>query len=102
MSPSKMIIKKKIISKENISNKSNLLIEDVLLVYYLKHNLLSISQLYDKGYNIKFESNAYIIEITHKNKSMIAKIVNYRDNMYTIDLADFHDETYFLVLNDDT
>ena len=40
--------KGKIIGKRNIGNKSNLLIEDVLLVDSLKHNLLSISQLCDK------------------------------------------------------
>ncbi|CAL9093990.1 unnamed protein product [Musa textilis] len=68
--------KEKIIGKENISNKSNLLIEDVLLVDDLKYNLLSISQLCDKEYNIKFESNACIIEIPYKNRSMIALRTN--------------------------
>nr|AAR96003.1 retrotransposon-like protein [Musa acuminata] len=50
--------KGKIIGKGTIGNKSNFFIEDVLLVDGLKHNLLSISQLCDKGYIVKFESNA--------------------------------------------
>ena len=54
--------KGKIIGKGIIGNKSNFLIEDVLLVDGLKYNLLSISQLCDKGYIIRFESNACIIE----------------------------------------
>ena len=62
----------KIIGKGTIGNKSNFFIEDVLLVDGLKHNLLSISQLCDKGYIVKFESNACIIEKPHTNTSMIA------------------------------
>lgn len=88
--------KRKIIGIGNISNKSNLLIKDVLLVDDLKYNLISISQLYDKGYTVKFESPACIIEIPNKNKSIITlRIVN----VYTIDLDNFHDETYFLIFN---
>ena len=64
--------KGKIIGKGTIYNKSNFLIKDVLLVDSLKHNLLSISQLCDEGYVIRLESNACIIEQSHKNTSMIA------------------------------
>ena len=59
--------KGKIIGIENIGNKSNLLIKYMLLVDGFKHNLISISQLCDKRYNIKFESYAYKIEIPNKN-----------------------------------
>ena len=38
-----------------VGNPSKPLIEDVLLVKGLKHNLLSISQLCDKGYKVHFE-----------------------------------------------
>ena len=55
------INKGKIIGKWTIGNKSNFLIEDVLFVDGLKHNFLSISHLCDKGYIIRFESNACII-----------------------------------------
>ena len=38
-----------------IGNKSFIFIENVLLVNGLKHNLLSISQLCDKGFKVVFE-----------------------------------------------
>ena len=90
--------KGKIIGKGTIGNKFNFFIEDVLLVDGLKHNLLNISQLCDKGYIIKFESNACIIEKPHKNTSMIALKKN---NIYTIDINDLCNEICFSVLNDD-
>ena len=42
--------KGRIIGHGSIGNNSSSLIENVLLVDGLKHNLLSISQLYDKGF----------------------------------------------------
>ena len=90
--------KGKIIGKGTIGNKSNFFIKDVLLVDGLKHNLLSISQLCDKGYIVKFESNACIIEKPHKNMSMIALKQN---NVYTIDINDLCNEMCFSVLNED-
>ena len=68
----------------------------MLLVYGLKHNLLSISQLCDEGYIIKFEFNSYIIEVPHKNRSII---VLRNSNVDTIDIDDFCDETCFSALN---
>ena len=47
--------KGKIIGKGTIGNKLNFSIDNVLLVDGLKHNLLSISQLCDKGYIVRFE-----------------------------------------------
>ena len=41
-----------------IGNNSHTQIKNVLLVENLKYNLLSISQLCDKGYRVCFESNA--------------------------------------------
>ncbi|CAL9196629.1 unnamed protein product [Musa hybrid cultivar] len=90
--------KGKIIGKGTIGNKSNFSIEDVLLVDGLKHNLLSISQLCDKGYIIRFESNACIIEKPYKNISMIALKQN---NVYTIDINDLCNEMCFSALNED-
>ena len=58
--------KGKIIGKGTIGNKFNLLIEDVFLVDGLKHNLLSISQLCDKRYIIRLESNTCIIKKPQK------------------------------------
>ena len=47
--------KGRIIGHGSIGNNSLSLIENVLLVDGLKHNLLSISQLCDKGFKVIFE-----------------------------------------------
>ena len=47
--------KGKVIGINMVGNISKSLIENILLVRGLKHNLLSISQLCDKGYKIIFE-----------------------------------------------
>ena len=44
-----------------VGNPNNPLINNVLLVDGLKHNLLSISQLCDIGYKIVFEKDACLI-----------------------------------------
>ncbi|KAL2532388.1 CCHC-type domain-containing protein [Abeliophyllum distichum] len=54
--------KEKIIGIGNIGNRSSPSIENVLLVNNIKHNLLSRSQLCDKGYLIKFDSSKCLIE----------------------------------------
>ena len=41
----------------SIGNHSSILIENVLLVNGLKHNLLSISQLCDKGFYVSFDKH---------------------------------------------
>ena len=53
--------KGKIIGIGNIGNFDKPSIENVLLVDGLKHNLLSISQLCDKGYKVCFEHDACLI-----------------------------------------
>ena len=53
--------KGKIIGIGNIGITSSTFINDVLLVDGLKHNLLSISQLCDKGFKVSFESSLCII-----------------------------------------
>ena len=52
----------KISSIGNVGNYSPPIIENVLLIDNLKHNLLSISQLCDKGYHVVFESSKCLIE----------------------------------------
>ena len=54
--------KRKIISQDNIGNDTSSLIENVLLVDGLKHNLLSISQLNDKSLKAIFEASHCIIK----------------------------------------
>ena len=45
----------------NIGNSSTTLIENVLFMDGLKHNLLSIRQLCDKGYKISFNKDCCTI-----------------------------------------
>ena len=40
---------KKVVGKGKVGRLPNCIIDDVLLVEGLKHNLLTISQIYDKG-----------------------------------------------------
>src|SRR3954467_4183403 len=71
----------KVVAIGNVGQGKNPLIENVLLVDGLKHNLLSISQLCDKGYKIIFDKNAchlYDIDMTN----IIAK--SYRKNYIKI------------------
>ena len=48
----------------SISNKSSTYIENVLLVNSLKHNLLNVNQLCDKGFKFIFECmNCHVIDV---------------------------------------
>src|ERR1044072_1494493 len=74
----------RILGDGKVGKSPQTMIEDVLLIEGLKHNLLSISQLSDKGYNIEFNSSNCIVEKkddTHGK--MIGKRVN---NIYMISL----------------
>ena len=65
-----------------VSMSSNLMIENVLLVEGLKHNLLSISQLCVKNFGVIFDKNkCYINSPDGKTQ-----IVGHRhENVYTLD-----------------
>ena len=62
--------KERIISQGNIGNGTSSLIESVLLVDGLKHNLLSISQLCDKGFKVTFEASHCIIKDIQNDKTI--------------------------------
>ena len=76
--------KGKIIGIGNIGGNSLPLIENVLLVDKLKHNLLSISQLCDKGYRVVFESSRCLIENVIDGKLLF--IGDRNSNVYKIDI----------------
>ena len=63
-------------------------IENVLLVDGLKHNLLSVSQLCDMDYDVKFESTHCLVTKDDK----IAFIALRHGNTYIVNL---HDDTSF-------
>jgi len=74
----------RILGRRNVGTKGSTLIENVLYVEGLKHNLLSISQLCDKGYHINFETNKCIISNEASGKVLCTgKRVN---NIYLLDI----------------
>jgi len=60
--------KDKIVDSGNIVVKGNLTIQNVLLVEGLKHNLLSISHLCDKGLQVTFQSEIYLFPVETQDK----------------------------------
>nr|KYP33754.1 Retrovirus-related Pol polyprotein from transposon TNT 1-94 [Cajanus cajan] len=72
----------KILGIGKIGTNFSTSIENVLLVDGLKHSLLSVSQLCDKGFSVSFDSQKCLIE--HKNDKQV-KIVGFRiNNVYKI------------------
>jgi len=51
----------RILGRGNVGTENSTTIENVLYVEGLKHSLLSISQLCDKGYRVNFEANTCTI-----------------------------------------
>ena len=81
--------KERIIGQGNIGNGTSSLIESVLLVDGLKHNLLSISQLCDKGFKVIFEASHCIIKDIQNDKTIF---IGHRcDNVYTINISKYDD-----------
>jgi len=52
--------KGRILGRGDVGNSDSIIINDVLLLEGLKHKLLSISQLCDKGYEVTFKPNLCI------------------------------------------
>ena len=78
--------KGKIIGLGNIKISPTTFIENVLLVYKLKHNLLSISQLCDVGFDVRFKASmCIVVDPSNLNSIFIGKIL---DNVYIVDLDD--------------
>jgi len=75
--------KRRILGNGVIGNGSSFNIKNVLLVEGLKHNLISISQLCDKGFKVMFEPNNCFIYDAYGNILLIEKRVN---NIYQLDL----------------
>ena len=56
---------RKVVGAGIIGNSKKLMIENVFLVDGLKHNLLNISQLYNKGFIIQFFANSCIVSLSN-------------------------------------
>jgi len=75
----------KILGVGDIGRNDRVIIEDVLLVKGLKHSLLSISQLCDKGYKIMFEPDQCLIT---DSKSAETILVGKRvSNIYMLNMS---------------
>ena len=75
----------KILRVGDIRGDDKVIIKDVLLVDGLKHNLLSISQLCDKGYKITFEPNLCLITDSESIETvLVGKRVN---NIYMLNVS---------------
>ncbi|KAL4296963.1 hypothetical protein GQ457_12G013760 [Hibiscus cannabinus] len=71
------------------------------IIWYknLKHNLLSISQLCDKGFNVLFDLNGCKIINIETNK--IVLIGHHIGNIYTVHLDDIHISNACFVASDE-
>ena len=76
--------KGKILGIGNVGKVSSTLIENVCLVENLKHNLISISQLCDKGYKVIFDKFSCVIENSCDGKILF--VGNRCGNVYIIDI----------------
>ena len=92
--------KEKILGTGNVRKVSSTLIENLCLVENLKHNLISISQLCDKGYKVIFDKLRCVIENACDGKILF--IGNRFGNVYTIDIecASTHDKCFSALHND--
>ena len=83
-------IKSRIIGIDNIGKNDSNLINDVMLVEGLTHNLLSISQFYDQGYRVVFEPSQCVIKDSIFDKIIL--ITRRHDNTYVLYLDELLDQ----------
>ena len=79
----------KIVGCGTIGIHPNPSIENILLVDGLKHNLLSISQLCDKGYKVIFDKDQYLVKTNEHEKILF--VGTRHENVYTIYLDEIVD-----------
>ena len=88
--------KGKIISAGKISIHPYPSIDNILFVEGLKHNLLSISQLCDSGYDVSFNKEECVIKFKDESSLFSAKI---KGNLYKIKLGEFSDKKVSYLLS---
>ena len=76
--------KGKVIGIGKVGTPNSTCIDDVLLVSGLKHNLLSVSQLCDKGYKVSFDPKSCIVSKLLDNSTIFKG--ERVGNVYLIDL----------------
>ena len=91
--------KGRILGKGNIGMDSKTLIENTILVDTLQCNLLSISQLCDKGYKVVFDCSKCFVESKHDGQIVFEE--TRVSNIYIIDITcALHHEKCFSALED--
>ena len=88
----------KIIGIDKIQINSTTFIDNVLHMKGLKHNLISISQLYDKGYTISLSTIMCVI--TNPIDNNIIFIENRYTNVYIVDLNNMSNLSQCLMANE--
>ena len=78
-------------------SKDNVIIEEVALVDGLKHNLLSISQLCNKGNSVTFNSEACVMTNKRSNKVVLTGVR--KENVYLADFNSFNAESVTCLLS---
>ena len=92
--------KGKIIGQGKVSEDPSYFIDDVLLVERLNYNLLSRSQLCNKGHRVIFEFNKYkIIDILSNEVKFVGQRIN---DVYIIDLNSSKTANMCLMTNKNT
>lgn len=91
--------KGKILDFETIGKFLNPTMGGVLLVKRLKHNLLSISQLYEKGNSVTFNSSGCRIIKSKSNETIFTS--SRSGNTYTISLNKIPSSDVCLLRNED-
>jgi len=74
----------RILGRENAGIENSTTIENDLYVEGLKHSLLSISQLCDKGHKVNFEANT--CTISNETSSKVLVIGRRVNNIYLLDI----------------
>ena len=88
--------KGKIRGKGTIGKPNSAKIENVQYVEGLKHNLLSISQLCDSGFEVVFKPDICEVRQTSSNKLFFSG--SRRNNLYVLELNDMSAESCFMSL----
>jgi len=89
----------RILGVGDIGSENKVIIKDVLLVEGLKHSLLSISQLCDRGYKITFEpEQCTIVDSESTETVLVGKRVS---NVYMLNVSSIISSTNCLLSRDD-
>ncbi|XP_073224852.1 uncharacterized protein [Cicer arietinum] len=85
--------------KGTIGNKKSAKINDVQYVERFKHNLLSISQLCDNGFEVVFKPNICEFRMANSGETLFS--ASKRKNLYVLYIEELPAESCFMSINKD-